>query len=415
MINFYHPIEGAGRSALRSIQEERLAWTLDHAYVNSALYRRKLDESGVVPRNFGGVEDLGSLPFTTKDELREAFPYGALATPLEEVSYFGITSGTTGKPIAVYLSGEDSKNMAAAVARAYHSVGMDSSDIGQLMVAPPMAWMWENSFRLLGMGVINSGIGNAQAQVASIRDLRATVLVSTPSYLLRLAEVGADMDFDPAKSDVRVLVPVAEPFGEETRSRLESAWSAEAYDGYGCMELANGFVECPAKNGHHVFADHFLVEVVNPQTGEQVEPGESGEFVFTTLTRKSTPLVRYRTRDIVHVEEDTCICGRTHPRIFLHGRLDDMVKVKGSTVFPRDLERALMAMGGISNYQAILKREGSQDAMVIKVESSDTSSSARDSIIDSVKGATNITPGIEFVAEGSLSTGGKTKRFIDSR
>jgi len=415
VIDYYHPVEAATPRAIRAIQTERLCWTLDHAYQNSSLYRRKLDDAGVLPRNVETVDDISSLPFTTKEELRKSFPRGALATPMDEVSYFGITSGTTGNPIAIYISSEDAKNMASSVARAYHALGMNRKDVAQVMVSVPMAWMWENAFRLLGMAVINMGIGNARSQVATARDLGATVLVSTPSYLLHLAETAGEVGLNPAKSKVRILIPVAEPLGEGTRDRLEKAWGANAYDGYGCMEMANGFVECPEKNGHHIYADHYVCEVVDPSTGEPVEDGEKGEFVFTTLTRKATPLIRFRTGDIVHMESQTCGCGRTHPRIFLHGRRDDMIKVKGSSLFPKDLERAVMQHEGLINYQMVLSKDQHRDRVTIRVEAREPSQDLAERIASAVKGACNVTPEIVFAPPGSLAKDGKTRRILDNR
>ena len=415
MIDLYHPIEAADAAALRAVQDERLRWTVDHAYQNSPMYRKMLDGAGVVTRDISGVDDLQSLPFTSKEDLREAFPHGALATGMEDVSYFGITSGTTGNPVAVYLTQEDSKNMAASVARAYHALGMGRSDVGQIMVAVPMAWMWENSFRLLGMGVFNAGIGNAPAQASSVRDLGATVLVSTPSYLLHLADAAGKVGYDPVKSGVKTLIAVAEPFGEETRERLESAWGASAYDGYGCMEMANGFVECPARNGHHTYSDHYICEVVDPVTDEPVGEGERGELVFTTLTRRATPLIRYRTRDLVHMEHGPCSCGRTHPRIFLHGRMDDMVKVKGSSVYPEILERAVMGLGGVANYQATIDRPGNADRLVLRVEATPPSPQLESDVAEAVKAACNVTPQVQIVELGSLARGGKTRRLVDNR
>jgi phenylacetate-CoA ligase len=415
MIDLYHSVEGADPKAILALQDERLSWTVDHAHQNSSMYRKILDDAGIITRDIRGVQDLESLPFTTKDDLRSAFPREALATGIEEVSYFGITSGTTGNPILVYLTGDDAKNMASSVARAYHALGMGPGDVGQIMVAVPMAWMWENSFRSLGMGVFNAGIGNAHGQASVIRDLGSTILVSTPSYLLHLAEAAADIGFDPVASRVRILIAVAEPFGEETRSRLETAWGAEAFDGYGCMEMANGFVECPSKNGHHTYSDHYICEVVDPVTGEAVEDGERGELVFTTLTRRATPLIRYRTRDLVHIESSRCTCGRTHPRIFLHGRMDDMVKVKGSSVYPEILERAVMALDRVNNYQAVVEKSGNLDTVTLNVEATDPSPELEERLSTAVKAACNVTPRVVFVEPGSLSAGGKTKRLLDKR
>jgi phenylacetate-CoA ligase len=410
MRSLYDPIEGASPGEIAETQVNRLHWTLSHAAANSPLYRGKLADLRIEE-----VLDISDLPFTTKDDLRHAYPRGALAVGMDRVSYMGITSGTTGNPAAVFLTKRDAENMASAVARAYHGVGMGADDLAQLMVSVPMSWMWENSFRALGMAVVNCGIGNAEAQVAMTREMGTTVLVSTPSYLLNLARVAGDMGIDPAGNSVRILIAVGEPFGQGTRTRLETAWGADAYDGYGCMEMANGFVECPEKDGYHIFADHFLCEVVDPESGEVLGDGERGELVFTTLTREASPLIRYRTRDVVRMESGPCACGRTHPRIHLHGRLDDMIKIRGQSVYPLDLERALMSMDGIVNYQADVKRKDNRDFLTLRVESTDRSVEFKSRIARSVKGACNVTPEVVFARPGTLNVSGKTKRLIDHR
>ncbi|RLG42986.1 MAG: hypothetical protein DRN81_07470 [Thermoproteota archaeon] len=284
---------------------------------------------------------------------------------------------------------------------------MESKDRVQLIVAPAMGLLFENPLHRLGAMTILSGPGNTVAQAQLIRDLGVSCVFGVPSYLLHLVEKLE------GETSVKKVVTLGENLTESMRRRLERMWNVEVYNDYGSTGLCAGFLDCREHCGCHVFSDNFLVETVDPKTGEPTD--DKGELVFTTLYREGSPLVRYRTGDIVRVERDRCGCGRTSPRLFFEGRIGDMVKIKGSAVYPTTLKDTMFSIEPVSNFQFVVSREGSLDVLLVRVEANRPSEALRAEIEERVKAACNVTPTVEFVPPGSLSRERKTRYFVDLR
>ena len=405
-MNLYDPsIETASERKIKELQLKALRWELSVAQ-RSPLYRKKFREIENPPK-ISSLEDLSSLPFTTKSDLRESYPFGAVATKREDLVFFCNSSGTTGKPVAVYLTRRDIKRSEIFQARGLYSTGIRKQDCAQLMIAPVMALLFERALHRIGAMSVLTGPGNASGQISLMRDLGTTTLFGVPTYLIHLGE---KME---GEVSVPRIVTLGEPLTESVRRKIENLWGADVYDDYGSIELAAGFLECEEHAGHHVFWDNFLIETINPETGESTD--EEGELVFTTLYREAMPLIRYRTGDLVRIEWDRCACGRTHPRIFIEGRLGEMVKIKGTAVYPSTIREKITGLPGVSNFQVIVDRTGGLDRLRVKIEAIDAGKDLEDRIIECVKGATNVTPQVEFVPSGSLLGERKTRQFIDLR
>jgi len=398
------PIETAHPEEVEKLQLKRLRWTLSVAK-KSPMYRSKLNS--FKQKSIRKPEDVLSLPFTTKQDLRQAYPYGVVPVDLERIVFFFHSSGTTGKPISVFLTNADIARTTRFQIRGFLAAGMDSNDRVQLIVAPAMGLLFEIPLHRLGAMTILSGPGNTMAQAQLIRDLDVSCVFGVPSYLLHLVE---KLD---GKTSVKKVVTLGENLTESMRRRLERMWDVEVYNDYGSTELCAGFLECGEHCGCHVFSDNFLVETVDPKTGEPTD--DKGELVFTTLYREGSPLVRYRTGDIVRVERDRCGCGRTSPRLFFEGRIGDMVKIKGSAVYPTTLKDAMFSIEPVSNFQFVVSREGSLDVLLVRVEANTPSEALRAEIEERVKAACNVTPRVEFVPAGSLRGERKTRYFVDLR
>ena len=409
-------IETIPLSKLEKIQEKRLKYTVRYVYRNSPFYREKLKKEGIKPNDVVKRSDLSKLPFTTKDDLRENYPYGMLSTPVSKIHTLLFTAGTTGKPTAVFFTKKDSENMADSFCRGYYSAGVRAGDIAQVIFPPIGLWLWQYMFLKLKVFVIPIGVGNTKRQINVLKDLKTTVIIGTPSYILYMAKIAEEMGVIPQDTNLKIGITFGEMLAPPTRKKIEDAWNIEVYDDYASVELASGFLECSEKEGYHICADHFLLEVVDPKTGESMGEDEEGELAFTTLTREGLPLIRYRTRDIARLIYERCNCGRTHPRIaYIKGRLDDMVKIKGTSVFPTQIENAVMGIAGIENYQAIVTKKGILDALVMKIEARKLSRKLAEKIKEEVKMVTGVTPEVEFVELGSLMGERKTKHFIDLR
>ncbi len=270
-----------------------------------------------------------------------------------------------------------------------------------------MGLLFENALHRIGAMTALTGPGNHLGQIALIKDLGMTVVAGVPSYLLYLGQ------FDPrSAASVKRVVTLGEPLNGAMRPKIEDLWGAKVYDDYGSVEFGAGFLECAQHDGHHIFWDHFLIETIDPQ-GERTDG--TGELVFTTLMREGTPLLRYRTGDMARVEYDRRGCGRTHPRVYVEGRLGEMVKVKGTSVYPSAIREALTSIPQVLNFQAIVAREGGLDVLTIKAEARGTCRELAGRIAHAVKAAINVTPRVEFVPEGTLLDERKTKQFIDMR
>jgi phenylacetate-CoA ligase len=364
------------RADLAALQFARLRQTLDRAYGNVAHIRRQFDAAGVTPDRLRSLADLARFPFTQKSDLRDHYPFGLFAVPREEVLRLHASSGTTGHPTVVGYSRADLDLWAALMARTLACVGAKPGDIfhnayGYGLFTGGLGF--HVGAERLGLTTVPASGGATERQVTLMRDFGAHVLGATPSYALNIAEVAERMGVDFRTLPLRVAACGAEPWSEAIRCELERKLGVKACDVYGLSEIIGPGVACEcheAQNGLHVWEDHFYCEVVDPQTLQAVALGDAGELVITTLTKEALPMVRYRTRDITRIEDEPCICGRTHRRIMrVTGRSDDMLIIRGVNLYPSQVEAALLGFPGLGlHYQLVLTREGALDAMTIEVE-----------------------------------------------
>jgi phenylacetate-CoA ligase len=364
------------REDLRALQLTRLQAIVERVYHLVPFYRRRLDEAGVKPGDIRTLDDLQRIPFTTKQDIRDNYPFGMFAAPMDQIVRIHASSGTTGKPTPVAYTQRDIDNWAELMARTLAAGGAHAGDIVHVAYGYGLFTGGLGAHygaERLGAAVIPVSGGQTRRQIMLIQDFGPTVLCCTPSFSLYLAEVGQEMGVDFAKTKLRVGIFGAEPWSDAMRTEIEARLHLDALDIYGLSEILGPGVaiECvEAKRGLHIFEDHFLPEIVNPVTLEPVAPGEIGELVITTITKEAFPLLRYRTRDITSLNYAPCKCGRTIARIGrLQGRSDDMLIIRGVNVFPSQIESVLMETPGVApHYQLIVDREGSLDTLEVAVE-----------------------------------------------
>lgn len=363
------------RPQLEELQLSRLKTLLSRVYDNVELYRNKFDEAGFDPDSFDSLDDLQRIPFTVKDDLRSAYPYKMFAAPMRDIVRVHSSSGTTGQITVVGYTQGDIDRWADLMARTYACAGAGPDDVVQVTYGYGLftggLGAHYGSERLGALTVPVSG-GNTKRQVQILKDFGVTVLACTPSYALLIAETALEMGIDVRDLPLRVGVFGAEPWSDSMRQQIESAMGISAIDIYGLSEVMGPGVasECVAKCGLHVFEDHFLVEIVDPDTFEPVPDGAYGEVVFTTLTKEGIPVVRYRTRDISRIIPEPCVCGRTFRRMErITGRTDDMLIIRGVNVFPSQIEQVLGGVAGVApHYQVVLSKSGSLDHVQVQVE-----------------------------------------------
>ena len=369
------PIETASRDEIGALQLKRLQTTLRHAYEHVPHYRRAFDAKGVHPSDCKQLADLAKFPFTVKKDLRDNYPFGLFAVPREQVVRIHASSGTTGKPTVVGYTKNDLSTWADLVARSIRAAGGRAGDIIQIAYGYGLftggLGAHYGSERLGALTIPVSG-GNTKRQVQILKDFGVTVLACTPSYALLIAETALEMGIDLRDLPLRVGVFGAEPWSENMRRQVERTLGVTAIDIYGLSEVMGPGVaaECVHQNGLHVFEDHFLVEILNPETLAPVADGEYGEVVFTTLTKEGIPVVRYRTRDISRFIPGQCVCGRTFRRIErVTGRTDDMLIIRGVNVFPSQIEQVLAGVPGVApHYQVVISKRGVLDQVEVRVE-----------------------------------------------
>ncbi|GAW30892.1 phenylacetate--CoA ligase family protein [Carboxydocella sp. JDF658] len=367
--------ESLNREELQAIQLERLQATVKRTYERVPYYRELLDEQGVTPADIRSLEDVRLLPFTTKDVLREQYPYGLFAVPLEEIVRLHASSGTTGKPTVVGYTKQDLKTWANLIARIVTMAGVERRDIAQICFGYGLftgAFGLHYGLEEVGVTIVPASTGNSEKQIMLMQDFGTTVLVSTPSYALYLAEVARGMGVEPRSLGLRIGLFGSEPWSEEIRQQIEAEWGLFATDNYGLSEVMGPGVagECQARQGLHINEDHFLVELINPETGEPVGPGEQGELVFTPLTKEALPILRYRTRDLATLDYAPCACGRTLVRMSrVCGRSDDMLVIRGVNVFPTQVESVLLTVPAVApHYQLVVRKKGFLDDLEVRVE-----------------------------------------------
>jgi phenylacetate-CoA ligase len=373
----YNPeIETAARSEMESLQLTRLQQTVKRVYENVPFYKEKFDELGITPEDIKSLDDVKMLPFTKKKDLRDQYPYGLFAVPMEEVNRIHGSSGTSGKPTVVGYTKNDIKNWATIVARAIATAGGRKSDVfhnayGYGLFTGGLGLHY--GAEELGAATVPISGGNTERQITIIQDFKPRGICGTPSYVLNIVEKMEELGLDPRETSLEYGIFGAEPWSEEMRATLERKLNLKAVDIYGLSEVMGPGVaiECyEAQDGLHIADDHFLVEVLNPETLETVEDGEIGELVFTSLTKEAFPVIRYRTGDIASISREKCKCGRTTTRMSrLKGRTDDMIIVRGVNVFPSEIERVLLQEEGlVPNYQIHLINHGSLDSVELHVE-----------------------------------------------
>jgi len=427
---YFNPkIETLPREELRELQLQKLKKVLNRVYRKVPHYREKFKKAGVDPSKLKSVEDLRHFPFTTKEDLFVDYPFGLLAEPLEKVVRVHTSSGTTGKPKAIFFSKKDIMAQAELIARSLVMSGATSRDILQNSMTYGLftgALVMHYGAELLGMLVIPAGPGNTERQIELMQTFGTTCIHMTPSYALYVATVIQEKGLRPG-IDLKLKRAYlgAEPYSEETRRKIEEMLKVDVFNCYGLSEMGGpgvGF-ECPVKEGFHLWEDAFVVEIVNPETGEPVKEGEIGELVLTSLNRTAMPLIRYRTRDLTRVIPEPCPCGRTHLRVArILGRADDMFIVRGVNIFPQQIEAVLMGIKGVAqNYQIVL--EG-YDEMIVRVEIDRDFFDGRverllklkEEITEKLRQAIQVRPKVELLEPGTLPVSeGKAKRVIDNR
>lgn len=431
MENYFSAIETAPREEIAALQCYRLIRMVRRVYENVPFYRKKLDEMGIRPGDIRTLDDLRRLPFTYKQDLRDNYPYGLFAVPQAQLARIHASSGTTGKQTVVGYTRNDLKIWGEITARALSAAGVTAEDFVHISYGYGLftgGLGLHEGATTLGASVIPVSTGNTKRQIQIMQDFGSNCLCCTPSYAMHIAETMQQMGVEPSSLKLRAGVFGAEPWTEAMRRRIEEMMHIRAYDIYGMSELMGPGVayECSAQDGMHINEDHFIVEVIDPETGEPVPDGEKGELVFTCISKEALPLIRYRTRDISAVTREKCSCGRTFLRMKKpQGRTDDMLIIRGVNVFPSQVESVLLGFDFVTpNYQITVSREGALDSVSIDVEMAEgvafdtvreVESRAR-MLRSAIEQVLNIAATVRLVPPGTLARSeGKAKRVIDTR
>ncbi len=431
MGNYYQPeIETASREQIRKIQDEKIVKQVRHVYDNVPYYRNLMDEKGVKPEDIKGIDDIHKLPFISKADLREAYPYGLLGTDLKNCVRIHSTSGTTGKRVVAFYTQKDVDIWEECCARAIMAAGGTKDDVCQVAYGYGLftggAGLHGGSHKV-GCLTLPMSSGNTERQVQFAMDLGATILCCTPSYAAYLGESFAEQGYRPEDNKLKAGIFGAEPWTEEMRRSIEKSLGIKAYDIYGLTEISGPGVafECEEQKGMHINEDHFYAEIIDPDTGEVLPEGTEGELVFTSLDKEAFPLLRYRTRDLCVLTREPCSCGRTHVKMCKpKGRSDDMLIIRGVNVFPSQIEAVLLKEGYTPNYQIVVDRVNHTDTLDIYVEMqpdqfSDVISEmqAREKKLSSaMRTMLGIGPTMHLVAPKSVTRSeGKAVRVIDKR
>ncbi len=430
MGNYYQPeIETMPLPQLQALQSERLVAQVKHVYENVAFYRGRMDEAGVKPADIHGIEDLRKLPFINKDDLRDQYPYGLLAVPLSECVRIQSTSGTTGRRVVSFYTQEDIDLWEECCARAIVAAGGTREDVchvcygyGLFTGGPGL----NGGSHKVGCLTLPMSSGNTERQLQFMTDLGSTIICCTPSYAANLGEVINERGL---RDRIKLKAGIfgAEPWTEEMRRNIQESLGIRAYDIYGLTEISGPGVsfECEEQAGMHIQEDHFIPEIIHPDTGEVLPEGEVGELVFTCITKKAFPLLRYRTRDLCYLTRKKCSCGRTHIRMHKPmGRSDDMMVVKGVNVWPSQIEAVLLNQGYQANYQILVDRVGNNDTIEVQVEltpemaenPSMTVDKREKKIVAGLKSMLGIKVDVKVVEPKAITRSeGKAVRVIDKR
>ncbi len=415
---------------IQKIQDEKLVKQVKYVYDNVKYYRDLMDEKGVKPEDIRGTEDLHKLPFLKKDDLREAYPYGLLATDIKNCVRIQSTSGTTGKRVVAFYTQNDVDMWEECCARAVVAAGGTEDDVCQVCYGYGLftggAGLHGGSHKV-GCLTLPMSSGNTDRQIQFMMDLNSTILCCTPSYAAYIGESLKEKGYRPEDNKLKAGIFGAEPWTEEMRRDIEKSLGIKAYDIYGLTELSGPGVsfECEEQSGMHINEDHFIAEIIDPDTGEVLPVGSKGELVFTSLDKEAFPLIRYRTRDICVLSREKCSCGRTFIRMTKPlGRSDDMMIIRGVNVFPSQIEAVLLNCGYAPNYQIIVDRVNNTDTFDINVEMKEDDFSDTPKVItnkekqlqDAMKAMLGINPKVHLVAPKSITRSeGKAVRVIDNR
>ena len=427
---FNEAMETMTRAEIEALQLQRLQATVEHC-MQSPFYKKRFEENGLKPSDIKTLDDLRKIPFTTKQDLRDTYPFGIASTPLRNCVRLHSSSGTTGNPTVILHTQKDLDEWANQVARNLWMVGLRPDDVFQNSSGYGMftgGLGFQYGAERLGMLTVPAAAGNSLRQIKFITDFGTTALHAVPSYVTRLYEVMKDNGVDPRKdTKLKVLAIGAEPHSEEQRKRIEDMMGVKAYNSFGMSEMCGpgvGF-ECKEQNGLHFWEDYYIVEIVNPETLEPVPDGEIGELVLTTLCREAMPLLRYRTRDLTRVLGRSCPCGRNHVRIVrMRGRSDDMIVLRGVNIFPIQIEKILMQFPELaSNYLITLTTDEDNDNMTVEVELEELFTDDYHRLLElehnirrALKDEILLTPHIKLVPKGSLPVSeGKAVRVVDKR
>ena len=431
MERYYQPeIECASQEQILAWQNERLLKQVRNVWDNVPYYRKKMEAKGVTPEDIKSVDDLHKLPFVTKDDLRESYPYGLVARPLRDCVRIQSTSGTTGKRVVAFYTQHDIDLWEDCCARAIVAAGGTNEDVCQvsygygLFTGGPGL---NGGSHKVGCLTIPTSSGNTERQIMFIRDLNATILCCTPSYAAYIGETMKEMGLTPEQIPLKAGIFGAEAWSEEMRQDIQNTLGIKAYDIYGLTELSGPGVsfECSEQTGMHINEDHFIAEIIDPNTGEVLPEGTQGELVFTSLTKEAFPLLRYRTRDICVLTRKKCSCGRTFVKMSKpRGRSDDMLIVKGVNVFPSQIETVLLEQGYQANYQILVDRVNNTDTLEVMVEMTPENFSdnlgkiteMEKNLVAALKAMLGIYAKVRLVAPKTIARSeGKAVRVIDKR
>ena len=424
-------IECMDRESLRKIQSIRLKKIVEHVYHNTPFYRKKMQELGITPDDINSIDDIVKLPFTTKYDLRDNYPFGLCAVPMSQIVRIHASSGTTGKPTVVGYTRKDLSSWTECLSRAFTAYGADSSDFFHVAYGYGLFTGGLGAHagaENIGASVIPMSSGNTEKQITLMHDFGSTVLCCTPSYALYLAEVVERMGLTKNDINLRIGAFGAEPWTESMRKEIEERLGLKGYNIYGLSEIMGPGVsyECQEQHGSHINEDHFYPEIINPETLERLPDGEVGELVFTTLTKEGMPLLRYRTKDLTSLMEGECPCGRTNIRMSgIVGRSDDMLIIRGINVFPSQVESVILDMPQFEpQYMLVVDRKNNLDSLQVQVEvrkdffSDDMGSmlAMKKALSDKLKSVLSISAEVKLMEPNSIARSeGKSKRVIDNR
>ena len=425
-------IETMPTEDIKKLQLQKLKLQVKHCYQNSGFYRKKFDEIGLKPEDISSLDDLQKIPFTIKSDLRDNYPFGMVAAKSDEIVEIHASSGTTGNPIIGAYTRSDMDMWQELMARSIYTVGGRRQDVIHIAYGYGLftgGLGFHYGAQKVGTKIVPASGGMTQRQIKLMKDLDVTILACTPSFAVYLAETMVQEGIVPEKDlKLRLGMFGAEPWSDKIRERIEKEMNIQAFDVYGLTELCGPGVsiECPEHNGLHIWEDNFIVETIDPDSGEVLNTGEEGELVFTALTKTGLPMLRYRTRDISIINTEKCECGRTHARMArVTGRSDDMLIIRGVNVFPSQIEYAVMCFSELATqYLIVLDRPGALDTFVVKVELSEQAAknpqtdknALKNDIQKRIHIVTGISADVEIVKPGELPrTEGKAKRVLDLR